>query len=449
MFWQFFLSILPINITKKTSIYVNPLLDVLFTVFSYFIFLKLNICPFKSFLLACLYLFTPSWFSRLSTGPRIQSLTPRLFSEIISNLVFIIALFPLELPPIIKGLLLIVFIFIQLTSSLFGIQVVLFMLIPLSLLIKERLVIISIIIAVFLCITLGRKSYLNLLRDHALFLLDYRRKVKEEKTNVATRNSIKIALKSLSSSNNILFDAIRIFLIQNSFSSTTIKMPVFLIACFDLAKNISIKSNLDLLIFISFIVFILINTKPFLFLGEAERYLNHISIPIILKFGQSAKSESILLLILFGFLYWIFEIFYFKKRTKSLPEKEERDILNLLNKTQKSLNVALYPYHAVGAWKILYETRCRVLYPVYLEKEDVIKFKKFEGEYPFFDISKLEELIKCYKIDVLIINKNYAHLLPGGSASQLTKIHPAATKSGFYEVYSINNSQFPKVDPRN
>ena len=75
-------------------------------------------------------------------------------------------------------------------------------------------------------------------------------------------------------------------IIQNSFTSVLIKMPVLLVALIIILEgffngNPNVELSVLVPILAAFLVFLLVNWGPLLFLGEAERYLNHVAFFIV------------------------------------------------------------------------------------------------------------------------------------------------------------------------
>ena len=91
--WHWLLGILPAPALLRHQKWINATLDALFSLIAYIVVLWMGFSESIAFFTALLYVFTPMWFSRLSTGPRIECLTPRLSSELAANLFFITFLF--------------------------------------------------------------------------------------------------------------------------------------------------------------------------------------------------------------------------------------------------------------------------------------------------------------------------------------------------------------------
>ena len=79
--WHWLISRFPIKAVLKKQKYINPLVDAFLAVCLYIFLTKAGFRPFEALVGYFLYLFTPIFFSRIAMGPRVNSLTPRLFAE--------------------------------------------------------------------------------------------------------------------------------------------------------------------------------------------------------------------------------------------------------------------------------------------------------------------------------------------------------------------------------
>ena len=96
--WHWLIALLPFGPVLRFQNWINAGIDAAFSILVYSIALLIGVSARTALFMALLYLLTPMWFSRLSTGPRITNLTPRLLSELIGNLFFIVTLLPLGFP---------------------------------------------------------------------------------------------------------------------------------------------------------------------------------------------------------------------------------------------------------------------------------------------------------------------------------------------------------------
>ena len=96
--WHWIIGIFPIDFVIKNQKFWNPIIDSFVSILVYLVALKLDFTKNEAFLAYALYLFSPMWFSRLAIGPRINSFTPRLAGEVVSNFFFIVVCLPIGAP---------------------------------------------------------------------------------------------------------------------------------------------------------------------------------------------------------------------------------------------------------------------------------------------------------------------------------------------------------------
>ena len=160
------------------------------------------------------------------------------------------------------------------------------------------------------------------------------------------------------------------------------------------------------------LLFILINTKRFLFLGEAERYLTHLFVPILLiVFAPSLTydiSNFIYLILFYGLIYFLLEFILLRwVSKKGIRQKADSEILGLLQSFDDDKLIACYSYHNFGAYRVLYETNHRTILPLHMVESERVKFvKKFEKEYSILDLTKLQEICDRTGLYGLILDVN-------------------------------------------
>jgi hypothetical protein len=435
--WQWVLGFLPASIRQNHHQQINICLDALFSVFLFYVSRIYGLNFSNSLIIYLLYLFSPAFFSTLSMGPRISSLTPRLSSEIVANIFFIVLYGHLPFPKIliiVSAVSCAVFI---LLSSKFGIQVLLFLVPLTSLIAWEYSGIISLLLALIISATITRGGFINAFKAQIHHLTTYFKKNLSGKMYVSNRNSIAKLIKPFNekhiSKNKMIQKFFQNLLITNSFTGIIIKLPVFLLVpalwCYCYYYNISVIgiTNAYLApVIAATVVFIIVNVKYFLFLGEAERYINHVSFFVLfiaLTLTNVLHLHLILyLLIGYGIIYWLFEAILLDRFLDNAHNTESSivEVIDSLNKRDLKNNIALYPYHAVGgAWRLLHETNHNILYPITIVSEqDKKRWSPFDGIYPYFNILKFSELAAEFNISILIINAtetaaaNYINMLP-------------------------------------
>ena len=422
--WHWIVGLFNYEKTLQLQKWINPTLDACYAMM---IFLFARWAGFNlhlSFLVSLLYLLTPMWFSRLSMGPRLRSFTPRLSFELITNIFFIVTVLPLSLPLWIIylcGSLLIAFIVL---SSKFSLQAILFLVPLTSLLALNPLPVYVMLLGFLLAIVVTKGRFFKTVNSQFSHLLWYFRKNIKGETVVSKRNNLSEFRKKLKSSHDpfwkiqiILNQAIQI----NSHTGLIIKMPIIFVGIFLYAMAMYRFANypyayLSAPVISAVIIYILISLPPLLFLGEAERYLNHVAFFIVAMATLLAKDLDLVWILYFvlgyGALYWAIESFFLRRGSllfgqKKLTDDNDKAIISNLISIKHPLVVLSYPFHAVGVWRILAETNHHVFYNVLMKKTSQKTFERnFDADYPFVKIEKLDEIASQYGVNYLIIDKN-------------------------------------------
>jgi hypothetical protein len=450
--WHWLISFFQIEKVFKYQKWINLILDSLFTIFIYFIAIKIDFNPKEAFIVSLLYLFTPMWFSRLAIGPRIYSLTPRLFSEILSNVFFIVTLLPLGLPYWVVLIMGAIISGIALSSAKFSVQVLIFVTPIISLFAQSTTPIIALIIGFILAIIVSKGRIFAAFKEQYSHLTNYYIKNLRGEVPVSNRNSLQKLFGELDEHEGLLRKLMVVFnrmLSGNSFTGVLLKMPILplTIILFLLRVN-EIKTfnlnHINATVAGATIVFLIINIKRFLFLGEAERYLTHVAFFVIVAF-LSITSELNLswiswYILGYGVLFWLLESFFLKN---VLPDQSEilkvsKEVISFLKKINKEMKILTFPYHAIGVWRIMLETEHKVVFANLDDKQGIHTNNCwYSADYPFVNLAVVDRMYDELGVNVLIIdNKQLKRKKEGWLPSALwNKLEIGAP---FYTVYEIN-----------
>jgi hypothetical protein len=451
--WHWLIGIFPILKVLKYQKLINPFIDSIFTVFIFYISTQIGFSQNESLTAAIIYIFTPMWFSRMAIGPRISSLTPRLFSEILSNIFFIVTLLPLGLPYWIVIIIGAMISCMALVSTKFGIQALFFLTPVISLLTKNSIPVYALICGLLLSILISKKKILYSFKEQYFHLREYYSKNISGKTPISNRNSIKHFWISLGErhkgTKKKLMAIIQYLLTRNSYTSVLFKMPILIIIILLFFNNIYetgivVPNYLIMPVIGSVIIYLIINMKRFLFLGEAERYLNHIAFFIIMSllfFSSKMNMMWILNYLLgYGFLYWFFETLFLSKLIPSnlSIQKCSDEIKSYLQNENTQLTILSYPYHCCGGfYRLMLETTHSTIFD-YLD--NTVKGNQscwYSDIYPFVKLDVVDKMHDELGVNFLIIdNKQLKRRKEGWEPSSLWK----KLEVGFpvYTVYSIN-----------
>ena len=420
--WNWFVGFMRLSFILKYAKYINGVLDAIFV---FIICVLLHFSGFKTqvvYLTALIYIFSPMLFSDVSTGPRISGFTPRLSSEIALNLLWMLLLLPLPLSNFWIFTLTTLLVFYVLNSSKFGIQALFFLTPLITLLELTPTPLYSLAGGLILSITLGKKFFINQLESQRKHLIWYYKENANNNSHISNRNSLThlfpdkniIGLRAIL---HFLHNALSI----NSYLAVTLKLPIANLALLVISYNIIYSQAINDLNIMApaiaaFIIFFAVNNKNFLFLGEAERYLNHVVVFVILIpvtfFLESNYEWAIFLVIFSGFVYWLMETFFWYRFKNYLLDNEGKDrgkIIDDLQSTDAELKILLYPYVAMGGvFYVLLKTKHTLLYQFGVQKELTDKLHQhYSSGYPFVRLEKLDELAKEYDINYVVIDKEH------------------------------------------
>jgi len=413
IYWIY--GIFGIPLLLRLHKFINPVLDSIFACIIYVFFRHIGISENASLCSTLLYILMPFTFSRLSTGPRIGSLTPRLISEIIMNLIIILLFIKEDVQILLYFGSIITFVFILITGSKFGTQVVCFMLIPIAFIVSEYLVLLLVGIAFLFAVLISKGKFIFVLRNHFKHLVWYFKKNIKKNVAISSRNDPKLIFHSIKKRQ---FKKLFMNLVSlNSYTSLLIKFPLILVlGYFHLDTSIYIEHVNNYMLFIAYlslIIYFIINIRYFLFLGEADRYISHVIIcflymySIFIDYNDSYFLTNVLLT--FGIIFYCFEIIYFFLRDKDNTYEEfSKKIINYIHKLDNSPTVAAYPYHAVGVFRLMLETNCKTVFQFTTGKVFRHKYdNEFADDYPYFKLKYLDELSKILEVDYFICDMRH------------------------------------------
>lgn len=418
--WHWLVGFFDQRFVRRYQSWINPAIDSTYTMLGYLLILQAGHSQLVALFSVALYLLTPMWFSSIAIGPRIAGFTPRLSSEVATNLFFAVTLLPIGLPApaaLLAGCALAAFV---LSSSKFGVQALLFLTPLASLLAQRWLPSAAFALAVVFTIVASRGRTLVQFKTQITHLTRYFRENLRGNMHVSHRNSLRALFKrSGSSTRQYVVALVHRLLSEHSYTAVIIKLPVLLFVLPACAMSLwqapgTDASLLAAPVLAAVVVFVLVNLRPLLFLGEAERYLNHVAFFIVLFAAQYAVANDLqwvlLVLLACGMLYWFIESFglqrlkppHFKDR-----KIEDESVLRDLRKLPGSTAVLCYPYHAgSGVYRIMAETQHDVVFCVGTSTEFAAHFYgNYAAEYPYVKLEKLDAMADEYGIGYLVLDR--------------------------------------------
>jgi len=407
-FFHWLLSMLPSQFEKQFGYLVNPILDVLFMLGLYSFMATFEVDQVGAVSICLMYAFSPMMFSSISMGPRITSLTPRLFGEVVGIFYFLyLYLYSVD-QSVVWGSLSLLCGVIVVLSSKFSIQAIIFISVIAGICLGDFVVIVMPFAAICSSLIVTKLNNKEALTGQIQHLTNYAKQNMKGKMAVSGRASFipfLIAIK-----NRDLNKLINLLISRHPFTSVLIKLPHVFLALFLVLPSESL-STIDVFFLAGFSVYILTSTQFFLFLGEAERYLIYVSpfaYLIVWENIFSANAELLWGAVIYGFIYIILEAIFFIKKSKVTGEVElaNNALINEISQYTTPLNIATIPYH-LGGWRIIYDTNHNHLHHTWWNnKVDIAKINQFTLKYPFLDVNQIKAIKETYSIDKFFILKN-------------------------------------------
>ena len=414
--WHWILGFFPIKLVVKHQKFWIPVVDSIFAVIIFIVAKRIGFSNELAILTFALYIFTPMWFSRLAICPRIQSFTPRHSGEIATNLFFVMTCLSLGMPIWLSAVLGVCFAFYVLSSSKFGVQALLFLTPLVSIFSLSVIPLVSLLVALTLLAVASKGAFVNSIKQQFGHLRWYFLKNLKGGMAVSNRNRLDgLYLRRVDEGLlHYLARVLIMLIVRNSYTGVLLKMPiiVFVVFAWVLVPVSIIPSAYLAPVWASLIVYCLINLPPLLFLGEAERYLNHVAAFIILASVQVSLQLDLTavlwVLVAYGALYLLAEAFVLPRLTKNtgVTEIDSQKVIDFL-RDQVSTAVLAYPYHAGGGvYRIMSETSHKTVFPFAITEDFLKKIEtKFSAKYPYIDITKLDAMHRELGVSVLVVLK--------------------------------------------
>ncbi|WP_420428660.1 hypothetical protein [Kordiimonas sp.] len=417
---------------------INPVLDSIFLVFAAFVLLRNGVVQSDVINCGLLYVFTPLWFSKISVGPRIGGFTPRLLSEVCISLLILIWFYPAFDSGAANILLQIFLVVITLLSSKFGVQVVVILVFGGLLLIGPVSSIPILVLSFLVSAIVSKGQLLENLRSQFDHLKWYFRATNRGQIFAANRNQFsRLFVWELKGSfRQNIGRLILNWLARNSYTSTVIKAPILLIFLY-IALTEHRSSLVDAQTHWpawAIVIFVLINRPLFLFLGEAERYINHCAYLLVLcvalRFPEVEGTTYLKVLVIYGALFWLAEIYFinFKGLHRLEDETASDRCISILKAEDEDKVVASFPYHFVAPYRVMLETNHEVFFPIISGQQAQKNQDRYESVYPYLDLERLNELYSDCGVNTVVISLKELRLrypdwrIPSGWGVQLFEV---------------------------
>ena len=224
----------------------------------------------------------------------------------------------------------------------------------------------------------------------------------------------KIIVKSRSSLCGINLSAtIWNVIATNSYTSVFFKFPLMLAVLTMSLYACALGIVFDLMLFtpiaVASIVYLLVNQRKLLFLGEAERYLNHIVVIIIVCAIDLANQLNVAWVVMGDHcirrFYWIVESFVLTKILSSRESKGGRGNRTVFKRLQTDLLAASFPYHNYCLYRVMLLSEHNVIIPVHMTTAVRQQFvERFVQRYAYFDLTNLGRDVGATGLSTIILD---------------------------------------------
>ena len=428
----YILSYLPKKSLRKIGDYISPfffsLNSLLIFVFTYYYMNN----PTTALLASLIYSTTPLL---LMQGEGIFNISQRPVARLFFNISYLCMVIFISSKNYTFFFISILFASLIFITARFALQVLVFTSIIISIMTLKIWFLLLLILSFLVAIAISEARIITLIKAYILNSYFFYKVL--AKDYLGKRNKLKDVLILPIDLIKDPKKAAHTFLSNNSYLILLTHMPTIILFFWLINKNIIIfKSQILFLLLIWFvstlILFLLTSLKPLLFLGQAERYVNHALVPfsIILAFMISNslnKSIVISIIIIFLFELALIILYYYIVITTDKYHKDISDGITWLSKQKKQLKVLSIPFN-LGA-EIAYFTH-HIAFdfhsyprPPYFNKKI---WRHYFTKYPF---PNLKKFIKEDKINTILTYND--------SNKSLDKLKYNFSK--FRKVYSKGN----------
>ena len=418
LLWNWVVAYLPRRWLLRHQHRLNGLVDSFVAWEIFFVAGFFGLATSQALVVSAAYIFSPALCTRLAIGPRTQSFTPRLLSEVLVANFFVLGFVYSMSGNILALMGQVVAASLVLLTSKFGTQALFFLGVTYSCLALDPNPILALSGGMGLSLLVSRGQIFPIWRQHYKNLVNHFHTNRLGRSAVANRNSLTELLRLLITlrTRTALVKLGWALLGRNSYSGLVLKFPLALVAGGVVIGQLflggfSSLGPLELLTISAWALFIAVNQRYLLFVGEAERYLSSVApilaIVIGMSLGDSVVQVLVLVGILYGLAFSLAEFFTFRTLTTppALQVQAGSLVTEFLNAQPEDLVVLNYPFHAAGGtWRVLLETRHKSIYSVGSDSFMKEFRTRFLGVYPFANLAKLNEMTEEYGLNAVIVD---------------------------------------------
>ncbi|MCX6216121.1 hypothetical protein [Spirosoma sp.] len=329
-----------------------------------------------SSLVVCLFIFSPYTLG-LNFGPRATLGTPRVFGQLLFFLTIL-----LVLQYLLTGSYYYIFAAIWVGSlvfsaSMFSSQAYVFILLIWSILLPSLCPLIVLVSSYLLALLVSRGYVWHITKGHIQHLIVmakafWRGRFSDQ--HIQQRNRLNELLNLPKYFFTDLKQLFFLFYVRNTFLILLFQIPVMsLYVCYrlinpDSLTTLPLTHLLDTLFFAGLLVFIAVSTKTLSFLGEAERYIEHVSPFCCLFIGLMmpvTTSHIVYLILVYSIILYLINgvifVYLIKYKESERREHHIRSVLDWINQNAHKKRFAVLPHTNLNLL-IPYFTTCSVLF---------------------------------------------------------------------------------------
>jgi hypothetical protein len=422
--YHYILALFPRLLREKTGLYLGAIIDTIhaFALYLFVIYIS-KIPEISVFLpnpqayavLACLLFSISPALLAIGVGPRTYSVTPRPLGELLFTLTFLFALIFYINGDLFSLIISSFFASLIFLSSKFGVQVLLFFSVIVTILTGFYLLLLVPLLGIAIGLVISKGHLASVLQGSFQHLSLYKNIIQKTYSCTLSRNNFpefKYIIISLLNRNLKEFARhFRNVLSHNTFIILILRNPFFfLILYIYIFLNPLLGNNviyfLNCWIIASIVVFVATSLKPLLFLGEAERYLEYSIAPqiLLLVIFLNYWTGCLQFIVIYCMAFYgltITELALHKKYSK-LDSKEH--LISWIKENIHKKNLLKIAADGMQ-FELLYRTDNPVWYPesITLSKEEFLKIYPVKAFYP---PENIQSVIEQYDIKYVITSKN-------------------------------------------
>lgn len=389
------LALLPAAALPAIRILLNPVLDATLAAASTGLVLWLGFEPGAALAAGSLYIFMPLLFSVQAIGPRSATFTPRLLGECLAAICFML-----------------LYLFEQTGSSVFLLASVLpaaavYLSSQFS---AQAIILISLAAIPFgwsplvalcpaggfvLAWAVGGVQFRYFLEFKLNHYRWYFRRIQRKEIQTTNRSFLVGILRALATGRQR--EIYRAIMMDSPLTSALIKAPLFAALLFNLPEGPLLAGAMPLLAGAG-VIYVLTSLRPFLFLGEAERYLAHVALFACAIASLTLDDMVLSVLLGYGIVFSLLDLIVGSRRKKTAMAAGNELVIKDLQARKALANVATIPIH-LGGWKILADTQHSWVsaFNSIMGRQDL--FNSYEILAP----EKLGQAAEHYRLDLLYV----------------------------------------------